>query len=87
MGTLPAGQAIDADAGLRGWLRAWATDHPRRGFRPGYLLSLRRAEGWNENHKQIQWLRRDEGVGVPQRLSRTLLAPQFDLPMAACRVR
>ncbi len=55
----------DPDAGLRAWLRAWAKDHPRRGFRPAYHDA--RAEGWNVNHKKIQRLWRDEGLRVPQR--------------------
>ena len=38
----------DLDAALREWLRAWAKDHPRRGFRPAYHDA--RAEGWNVNH-------------------------------------
>src|SRR2546422_1194529 len=54
----------DPDAGLRAWLRAWAKDHPRRGFRPAYHDA--RAEGWNVNHKKIQRLWRDEGLRVPR---------------------
>lgn len=33
----------DPDAALRTWLRAYAKDHPRRGFRPAYHDA--RAEG------------------------------------------
>ncbi|ARG64350.1 transposase, partial [Mycobacterium kansasii] len=36
--------AQDPDAGLRAWLRRYAKDHPRRGFRPAYHDA--RAEGW-----------------------------------------
>jgi putative transposase len=58
-------------AGLRAWLRAWAKDHPRRGFRPAYHGA--RAEGWNLNHKKIQRLWRDEGLRLPQRRRRKRL--------------
>jgi transposase InsO family protein len=61
----------DPDAGLRSRLRAWAKDHPRRGFRPAYHDA--RAEGWNVNHKKIQRLWRDEGLRVPQRRRRKRL--------------
>jgi putative transposase len=61
----------DPDAGLRAWLRAWAKDHPRRGFRPAYHDA--RAEGWNVNHKKVQRLWRDEGLRVPQRRRRKRL--------------
>lgn len=59
---------LDPDAGLRAWLRAWAKDHPRRGFRPAYHDA--RAEGWQVNHKKIQRLWREEGLRVPQRRRR-----------------
>jgi putative transposase len=58
----------DPDAALRGWLRAYARDHPRRRFRPAYHDA--RAEGWIVNHKKIQRLWRDEGLRVPQRRRR-----------------
>jgi len=58
----------DLDAALREWLRAWAKDHPRRGFRPAYHDA--RAEGWNVNHKKVQRLWREEGLRVPQRRRR-----------------
>jgi putative transposase len=61
----------DPDAGLRAWLRAWAKDHPRRGFRPAYHDA--RAEVWNVNHKTIQRPWRDEGLRVPQRRRRKRL--------------
>jgi putative transposase len=61
----------DPDAGLRAWVRAWAKDLPRRGFRPAYHDA--RAEGWNVNHKKIQRLWRDEGLRVPQRRRRKRL--------------
>jgi putative transposase len=39
----------DPDAALRDWLRTYAKDHPRRGFRAAYHDA--RAEGWVVNHK------------------------------------
>ena len=50
---------------MRAWLRTYAKDHPRRGFRPAYHDA--RAEGWIVNHKKIQRLWREEGLRVPQR--------------------
>jgi transposase InsO family protein len=58
----------DPDAVLRGWLRQYAKDHPRRGFRPAYHDA--RADGWIVNHKRIQRLWREEGLRVPQRRRR-----------------
>ena len=54
----------DPDAALRAWLRAYAKNHPRRGFRPAYHDA--RGEGWIVNHKKIQRLWREEGLRVPQ---------------------
>jgi putative transposase len=68
----PAGATpADPDAGLRSWLRQYAKDHPRRGFRPAYHDA--RAEGWIMNHKKLQRLWRDEGLRVPQRRRRKRL--------------
>jgi putative transposase len=58
----------DPDAELRTWLRRYAQDHPRRGFRPAYHDA--RAEGWIVNHKKVQRLWREEGLRVPQRRRR-----------------
>ena len=58
----------DPDAALRAWLRDYAKDHPRRGFRAAYHDA--RAEGWIVNHKKIQRLWREEGLRVPQRRRR-----------------
>jgi len=58
----------DPDAALRGWLRQYAKDHPRRGFRPAYHDA--RGEGWIVNHKKVQRLWREEGLRVPQRRRR-----------------
>ncbi|WP_163747923.1 IS3 family transposase [Mycobacterium noviomagense] len=68
----------DPDAALRAWVRAWAKEHPRRGFRPAYHDA--RDEGWPVNHKKFQRLWREEGLRVPQRRRRkrhgTSTAPQ-----------
>lgn len=58
----------DPDAALRTWLRTWAKNHPRRGFRNAYHDA--RGEGWVVNHKKIQRLWREEGLRVPQRRRR-----------------
>ncbi len=68
----PAGTTVsDPDAELRRWLRQYAKEHPRRGFRPAYHDA--RGEGWNVNHKKIQRLWREEGPRVPQRRRRKRL--------------
>jgi putative transposase len=54
---------VDPDVALRAWLRSWAKDHPRRGFRSAYHDA--RGEGWTVNHKKIQRLWREEGLRVP----------------------
>jgi transposase InsO family protein len=66
-----AATPADPDAGLRSWLRGYAKDHPRRGFRPAYHDA--RAEGWIVNDKKIQRLWRQEGLRVPQRRRRKRL--------------
>lgn len=58
----------DPDAGLRDWLRAWAKDHPRCGYRAAYHDA--RAEGWVVNHRKIQRLWREEGLRVRLRRRR-----------------
>ncbi|QGY91074.1 IS3 family transposase [Micrococcus luteus] len=74
----------DPDRAFREWLRAWAKDHPRYGYRRAYHDA--RAEGWVVNHKKIQRLWRDEGLRVPQRRRRkrvgssTVDAPTADAP-------
>ncbi|WP_431790985.1 IS3 family transposase [Kocuria palustris] len=74
----------DPDRALREWLRDWAKDHPRYGYRRAYHDA--RAEGWVVNHKKIQRLWRDEGLRVPQRRRRkrvgssTVDAPTADAP-------
>ena len=61
----------DSDAAPREWLRQWAHDHPRSGFRRAYHAA--RAEGWYVNHKRLQRLWREEGLRVPQRRRRKRL--------------
>ena len=80
-----AATPADPDAGLRTWLRQYAKDHPRRGFRPAYHDA--RGEGWVVNHKKIQRLWREEGLRVPQRQRRKRLGasttpdpPKADAP-------
>jgi transposase InsO family protein len=69
----------DPDAALRAWLRQYARDHPRRGFRPAYYDA--RAEGWVVNHKRIQRLWREEGLRVPQRRRRKRRGTSTTPPM------
>jgi hypothetical protein len=75
----------DPDAALCEWLRAWAKDHPRRGFRNAYRDA--RCEGWQVNHKKIQRLWREEGLRVPTKRRRKRLGtsttenpPKADAP-------
>ncbi|HAQ4626979.1 TPA: IS3 family transposase [Enterococcus faecium] len=81
---LKGNTVADPDRALRKWLRAWAKDHPRYGYRRAYHDA--RAEGWVVNHKKIQRLWRDEGLRVPQRRRRkrvgssTVDAPTADAP-------
>ena len=70
---------------MRAWLRAWAKEHPRRGFRNAYHDA--RADGWAVNHKKVQRLWRAEGLRVPQRRRRkrlgtstTGIVPTADAP-------
>jgi hypothetical protein len=65
----PASQTLaDPDAALRAWLRLWAKEHPRWGYRRAYHAA--RSEGWIANHKRLQMLWRQEGLRVPQRRRR-----------------
>jgi transposase InsO family protein len=72
----------DPDAALRAWLRQWARDHPRWGFRRAYHSA--RGEGWIVNHKRVQRLWREEGLRVPQRRRRKRLGTSttVDTPVA-----
>lgn len=65
----PVGQTTaDPDQDLRAWLRQYAKDHPRWGYRRAYHDA--RAEGWLVNHKKLQRLWAEEGLRVPQRRRR-----------------
>jgi putative transposase len=72
----------DPDAALREWLRRWARDHPRWGFRRAYHCA--RGEGWTVKHKRVQRLWREEGLRVPQRRRRKRLGTfaTTDTPVA-----
>jgi hypothetical protein len=52
----------DPDSALRAWLRQYAKEHSRGGFRPAYHDA--RGEGWVVNHKKAQRLWREEGLRV-----------------------
>ena len=74
--------AADPDRALRDWLRAYAKQHPRWGYRRAYHDA--RAEGWTVNHKKIQRLWREEGLRVPQRRRRKRVgASTADAPSAS----
>lgn len=74
----------DPDHSLRAWLRQYAKDHPRWGYRRAYHAA--QADGWHVNHKKIQRLWCDEELRVPQRRRRkrvgasTIDAPTADAP-------
>jgi len=75
----------DPDAGLRAWLRRYAKDHPRWGFRRDYHDV--RGEGCVVNHQKLQRIWRDEGLRVPIRQRRKRLGsstapdtPRADAP-------
>ncbi|MEZ0367434.1 IS3 family transposase [Mycobacterium sp. pUA109] len=53
------------EAELRAWLRRFATDRPRWGWRRAAKMARR--AGWSANNKRIRRLWRDEGLRVPQR--------------------
>ena len=60
------------------WLRQYAKDHPRRGFRPAYHDA--RGEGWNVNHKKVQRLWREEACACPNVADANAWAPPPRLP-------
>ena len=80
----------DPDRALRDWLRQYAKDHPRWGYRRAYHDA--RAEGWSMNHKKVQRLWREEGLRVPQKRKRkrvgssTAGAPKATAPNAVWAV-
>lgn len=53
----------DEEVLLRAWLRDFAVERPRWGWRRAYKR-LRR-QGWPVNHKRVRRLWRDEGLQVP----------------------
>ncbi len=53
------------EAQLRAWLRRFATDRPRWGWRRAAKMARR--AGWTVNNKRIRRLWREEGLRVPQR--------------------
>jgi len=53
------------DDQLRQWLRRFATEHPRWGYRRAHVGL--RAEGWAVNRKCVERLWREEGLRVPAR--------------------
>ncbi len=81
--TLKGDTVADPDRALREWLRAWAKDHPRYGYRRAYHDA--RAEGWVVNHKKIQRLWRDEGFRVLQRRRRASGSATVDAPIRTRR--
>ncbi len=54
--------AADPDAVLRAWLRDWAKNHPRRGYRNAHADAV--GESWYVNRKKIQRLWREEGLRI-----------------------
>lgn len=56
---------------MRAWLRAWAKDQPRRGYRNAHADAI--GEGWAVNAKKIQRLWRKEGLRVSVRRRRKRL--------------
>ncbi|MBF6298989.1 IS3 family transposase [Nocardia amamiensis] len=61
---VPAAQSpADPDAGLRAWLRSYATKHPGHGFRRAWA-ALRFDEGSEVNKKKVHRLWREEGLQV-----------------------
>ena len=80
--TLVGDDQGDVDAALRQWLRAFAKDHPRWGYRQAYQHA--RTEGWVVNHKKVQRLWREEGLRVPGRRRRKRIGSStIDAPKAA----
>lgn len=71
----------DPDRALRDWLRVFAKNHPRWGYRRAYHDA--RAEGWDVNHKKVQRLWREEGLRVPQKRRRKRIgASTIEAPAA-----
>ena len=62
---LEAPAMTDEERELRAWLRKFATDRPRWGWRRAAKIARR--SGWKVNNKKVRRLWRDEGLRVPQR--------------------
>lgn len=62
---LPAPKTRDTDAEFRAWLRRFAVERPRWGWRRAAAMARR--EGWVVNNKRVRRLWRDEGLRVPYR--------------------
>lgn len=79
---LQSDTAADPDQALRDWLRDFAKQHPRQGYRRAYHEA--RAEGWSVNHKKVQRLWREEGLRVPQKRRRKRVGSStVDTPKAS----
>ncbi len=76
-----AATPADPDAGLRAWLRAYATKHPGHGFRRAWA-ALVHDEGQEVNKKKIHRLWKEEGLQVrahsPRKRAGTSSAPSID---------
>ena len=76
-----AATLADPDAGLRAWLRAYATKHPGHGFRRAWA-ALRHDEGAEVNKKKVHRLWREEGLQVraqsPRKRAGCSSAPRID---------
>jgi transposase InsO family protein len=74
-----AATPADPDAGLRAWLRAYATKHPCHGFRRAWA-ALRHDEGSGINVKKVHRLWCEEGLQVrvhsPRKRAGTSSAPE-----------
>ena len=80
--TLTHEAATDPDDALRQWLRDYAKQHPRWGYRRAYHDA--RGEGWVVNHKKIQRLWREERLQAPQRHRRKRVGSSTVDAPAAC---
>lgn len=62
---LPPPQPSDEEQRLRAWLRQFAVDRPRWGWRRAHVGL--REQGWRVNRKRVRRLWREEGLRVPAR--------------------
>ena len=75
----------DDEAELRRFLRAFAVDRPRWGWRRAYVAA--REAGWRVNHKRVQRLWRLEGLKVPNRKRKNRLCGIGVTVGAFCPIR